>query len=120
MWMLTAIVALDTSLHTYYSPWFPKGADNGVFAVEVTGNTLPDVPVGTVFSVLTKNREDEGSAPASAVGSTTLTSGTPGIYELNCAGLKDLVRFQVAFRAGSAGQGLICRLLPPTWYDTAV
>jgi hypothetical protein len=119
MWMLTQITALDTSARTYLSSWFSKGADNAVFAMEVAENTLPDKPAPAVFSVLTKNREDEGSAPAAAVGSTNLTGGTPAVYEINCTGLKELVRVQISFRAGSAGEGLICRLLQPTWYDTA-
>ena len=115
MWMNTQIIALDTALNTYYTPWFPRGADNGVFSLELYQSTL-----GTTFSVavLTKNREDEGSAPGGSVG--TFAAVSAPFYEVNCTGLKELVRFQISTRASATGQGAIFRFLPPTWYDTAV
>ena len=76
-----------------------------------------DEPVW-VPTVFTKNREDEGSAPGSAVGAFTTLSGA--FLEANCTGLKDLVRFAITFEAGAAGEGVIYRFLPPTWYDTAI
>ena len=114
MWMNTQIIALDTASNTYYTPWFPRGADNGVFMMQRIQSTL-----GTTFSVTvwTKNREDEGSEGTSA-GTFTTLSGT--FEEVKCTGLKELVRFRIVTRASAVGQGAIFRFLPPTWYDTAV
>jgi hypothetical protein len=115
MWMLTQIVALNTSLQKYYTGWFPKGADNAVFTLEKAVDTIGG---GITVKVFTKNREDEGSAPGTAVG--TFASLSAAFHEVACAGLKDLVRFEISFTATAVGQGVIFRFLPPTWYDTAV
>jgi len=119
MWMNTQIVALNTSTQTYYTPWFPKAADNAIFTLEKVLDTIPTGADGFTVTVFTKNREDEGSAPGTAVG-TLNTALAGGFYEANCTGLKELVRFKITFKATAVGQGTIYRLLPPTWYDTAV
>lgn len=116
MWMNTQIVALDTAANSYYTPWFPKGADNGVFMMEKLLDTISGTAV--TVTVWTKNREDEGSAPGSLVGTFATLSGA--FLEAICTGLKDLVRFRINFTAASTGQGVIFRFLGPTWYDTAV
>jgi hypothetical protein len=118
MWMNTEIVALDTSEWTYFTPWFPKGADNGVFMLEVLQNTLPADDPPMTLAAYTKNLEDEGSAPVS-VGTLQQLGASP-FFELNCTGLKQLVRLAITLQATSVGQGIVLRVLPPTWYDTAV
>jgi hypothetical protein len=115
MWMNTQIVALDTNINIYYSPWFPRGADNAVFMAEIlkdtfTGNSME-------ITVYTKNAEDEGSG---ATPVATLSTLTGGFVEANVTGLKELVRFGMEFKAGAAGEGAEFRILPPTWYDKAV
>lgn len=110
------IVALNTSAATYYTPWFPKAADNAIFTMEKILDTISGTAVAV--TVYTKNREDEGSAPGSLVATFSTLSGN--ILEAKCTGLKDMVRFRITFTAASAGQGLIYRFLPPTWYDMAV
>lgn len=117
MWMNTEIVALNTNVQTYFTPWFPKGADNGVFAAEVLLNTL-DTEDPFVISVATKNLEDEGSAPYWAGDLEQL--GSSAIFEATCTELKQLVRLAITFQASSVGQGFVLRALPPTWFDTAV
>jgi hypothetical protein len=81
---------------------------------------LVDTIAGTAFlvKVFTKNREDEGSEPGTGAG--TFTSLVGNFYEASCANLLELVRFRITFTASAAGQGVIFRFLPPTWYDTAV
>lgn len=121
MWMNTEIIALNTSQQTYYTPWFPKGADNALLMMELIANTIPTGAGAVTATVWTKNLEDEGSAPGSAAATfTSLTGATLGFFEAACTGLKQLVRFQVTFRADAVGQGVIYRFLGPTWYDTAV
>jgi len=115
MWMNTQIIALDTATNIYYTPWFPRGADNAMFMLELIKNTF-----GSTFTVdvWTKNREDEGSAPGSVVGTFSTLSGN--FQEVGCKDLKELVRFRITTRADAVGQGAIFRFLGPTWYDTAV
>jgi hypothetical protein len=117
MWMNTEIIALSTSAKVYYTPWFPKGADNAVFTMERLEHTFGTSALAV--TVYHKNREDEGSAPGSAVATFTNLSGT-SFYEASCTGLKELVRFRLAFTASAVGQGVILRFLAPTWYSTAV
>lgn len=116
MWMHTQIIALDTAATDYYSPWFPRAADNAVFTLEKLQDSFGSTPM--TVTVYTKNREDEGSAPGSPAGTFTLLTGN--FYEVACVGLKELVRFKISFRASSAGQGVVFRFLGPTWYDKAV
>lgn len=115
MWMNTQIVALDTNANIYYSPWLPRGADNAVFMAEILKDTFGSSPLE--ITVYTKNAEDEGSG---AMAVATLMSLTGGFVEANVTGLKELFRFGMQFKAGAAGQGAEFRILPPTWYDTAV
>jgi hypothetical protein len=79
--------------------------------IAVTANGL-EVNGGITVTVYTKNREDEGSAPGTAVG--TFASLSAAFHEVACSGLKDLVRFEITFTAGAAGQGVIFRFLVPT------
>lgn len=118
MWMNTQIVALNTSPQTYYTPWFPRGADNAVFTMEKILDTIPGGAGAFTVTVWTKNREDEGSAPDSLV--ATFTSLHGNFYEAACTGLEEMVRFRIVFTASLAGQGVIYRFLQPTWYDSAV
>jgi hypothetical protein len=76
MWMNTQIVALDTNINIYYSPWFPRGADNAVFMAEIlkdtfTGNSME-------ITVYTKNAEDEGSGATPGVSIGTISTGGAG------------------------------------------
>ena len=115
MWMNSQIVVLDSAAASYYTPWFGKSADNGVFTMEV----LVDTARGFTVTVWSKNAEDEGSAPGSLVG--TFSSLAGAFYEAACTGLRDMVRFRINLDSGgAAGDGLIYRFLGPTWYDTAV
>jgi hypothetical protein len=115
MWMNTQIVALDTNVNIYYSPWFPRGADNAVFVAEILKDTFGGSPLEII--VYTKNAEDEGSGATEVA---TLLSLTGGFVQSDVTGLKELVRFGMRFKAGAVGQGAEFRILPPTWYDKAV
>jgi len=119
MWMNTQIVALDRRSVTYYTPWFGKGADNALFTLELILSTIS----GSTFavSVWTKSSDEEGSAPGSSLGTfSTLATLSSTFYQVKCGGIKDLVRFEIAFTAAAAGEGVIFRFLSPTWFDTAV
>lgn len=75
------------------------------------------------IDVFTKNREDVGSNGTSKGTISTNFSGTT-FYEGTYTDLKQLIRFKVTVTAGSSkptGQeGIVYRILPPTWYDKVV
>jgi hypothetical protein len=108
----------------YFTPWFPKGADNSVFTYEIirqnfgTGGTP-----GFTVAVYTKNREDIGSQGTAVSGSWTQLSPAD-FYDFKAINLRQLVRFKITVTDGttppSGQEGGMYRILPPTWYDKAV
>jgi hypothetical protein len=109
----------------YYTPWFTKSADNAHFTFEIirqnfgTGGGTP----GFKVEVLTKNREDVGSKGTSLGSTWTQLTGT-SFYDFEATNLRQLVRFKITVTGGttppSGQEGIMYRLLPPTWYDKAV
>jgi hypothetical protein len=118
MWMNTQIVALNTTDNFYFTPWFPKRADNAIFALEKILDSITPGAGSFTVTVWTKNIEDEGSNPGTLVGTFTVLNGN--FWEAACANLKGQVRFRIYFKTATIGQGVIYRFLPVTWYDTAV
>jgi hypothetical protein len=116
----------SSSSQDYYTPWFPKGADNAHFTYEIirqnfgTGGTPSP---GFSVEVFTKNREDVGSQGTTVSGSWTNFTGT-SFYDFEATNLRELVRFKITVKGGTTpptGQeGVVYRILPPTWYDKAV
>jgi hypothetical protein len=113
----TFVVAASGGDRTFYTPWFPRGADNALFAYELFYDDLSGDPFSV--EIEHKDAEDPGSAPANPPGSFAQL-GSTDIYQANATGLKDLVRFAVTVPAfGSAGESVSFRFLSPTWYATA-
>ena len=112
------------SAQEYFTPWFPKGADNAVFTYEIirqnfgTGGTP-----GFTVAVYTKNLEDVGSQGTAVSGSWTQLSPAD-FYEFKATNLRQLVRFKITLTGSTLGltgqEGVVYRILPPTWYDKAV
>lgn len=119
MWDSIEIVSLDNKRRTFLSRWAPRQASNGSLAIELICNTFAGSSVPVEISVLTKNIDEEGSAPGIAVAVFQILSTTQ-ILQCDCIGLRQLVRLQITFEAQAVGQGCIVRPLPSTWYDTAV
>lgn len=122
----TLLVTLaSASAEVYFTPWFPKGADNAYFTYDIIRKSLgTGTPAGSfTVQVYTKNREDAGSQGASVSGSWTQLTGTD-FYEFPAENLRQLVRFKITVKGGTTpptGQeGVVYRILPPTWYDKAV
>ncbi|HHH28829.1 MAG TPA: hypothetical protein ENK57_10865 [Polyangiaceae bacterium] len=119
---LLITLAGDEGPEEYYTPWFPKGADNAVFTYEIIRQNFG--ASGSIqVEVFTKNREDIGSSGTSKGTISTNFSGTT-FYEHDVTDLRELVRFKITLTTGSSkptGQeGVVYRILPPTWYDKAV
>jgi hypothetical protein len=113
----------------YYTPWFPKGADNAYFTYEIIRQSFgTGGSPGFSVQVYTKNREDVGTQgnPNTAVpGSWVNLTGT-SFYEFKAENLRQLVRFKIIVKGGTtppspaAQEGVFYRFLAPTWYDKAV
>lgn len=95
----------------YFSPWFPRAADNAVFTFQYITDQLTG---GAVIDVLHKNAEDSGTG--SVVTDFSAQLGSTDLYEAQCSGLKEMVRFRVKLKDGTGWVHF--RFLPPTWYPT--
>lgn len=107
-----------------YSPWFPRGADNAIFTMEVIADVNPagTNKLGLDVDVFEKNTEDVGDG-AVVSGSTFSTMNTVGFYKTPVIeGLKELVRFKYSFAPTGTGvivAAALYRMLPPTWFSDA-
>ena len=115
----TQLIVIGTVAKTYFTPWYPTGADNAIFTYEVIHKNFGSGG-GISVTVFTKNREDSGSAGMSYT--NFIQIGSTDFYHLQCANLKQLVRLQITITpgAGPTGpEGVCYRLLAPTWITTA-
>jgi hypothetical protein len=120
----TLLMTFGSTAHEYYTPWFPKGADNAYFTYEIirqnfgTGGTP-----GFTVEVFTKNLEDVGSQGTAASVTFSNLTGT-SFYHGPATSLRQLVRLKITVKGGTTpptGQeGVVYRILPPTRYDKAV
>mgnify|MGYP001262210476 CR=1 FL=1 len=121
----TQLMTFGTSSQEYFTPWFPRGADNALFTYEIIRKNLgTGSPTGAfTVAVYTKNREDVGSQGTAVSGGWGQYTGTD-FYEFRAENLRELVRFKVTLQGGgtppTGQEGVVYRFLPPTWYDKAV
>lgn len=120
----TLLITFGSSTQEYFSPWFPKGADNAYFTYEIIRQNFgTGGSPGFSVEVFTKNREDVGSQ-GTAASVTFAQIGSTSFYHGPATNLRQLVRFKITVKGGTtapAGQeGVVYRILPPTWYDKAV
>ena len=81
----------------YFTPWFPRQADNAVFTYDRIASTLSTAEAVDVFH---KNEEDAGAGTMLTGFSADLTS--TGLFEAQCIGLKEMVRFRIqGYRVGA-------------------
>lgn len=117
----TEIMAIGTGARVYYTPWFPKGADNAIFIYEIIHKSLAGSGSAGSFTVTgyTKNLEDAGSEGTSF----SFSSLGSDFYSANPTNLKQLVRLKITLTPNGTvtePNGVCYRFLPPTWYDKAV
>ena len=93
----------------YFTPWFPRQADNAVFTYDRIASTLSTAEAVDVFH---KNEEDAGAGTMLTGFSADLTS--TGLFEAQCIGLKEMVRFRIQVKKATGWVHF--RFLPPTWY----
>lgn len=110
----TLIAASENREH--FTPWFPRGADNAVFAYELIYSDLSGDPMEV--TIYHKDGEDPGSQVSTPTGGFAQFGGTD-FYQANATGLKELIRFKVTVPQGDPGQSVVFRFLAPTWYSKA-
>jgi hypothetical protein len=116
----TQLMVIGTGARSYFTPWFPKGADNAYFTYEVIHQNFGSGG-GLSVTVYTKNREDPGSESATTFSFSQI--GSTAFHHAACANLKDLVRLKVTVTPGTGAtgaEGACYRFLPPNFYDKAV
>jgi hypothetical protein len=106
-----------------YTPWFPRGGDHGIFALEAAAWSNSSASTILKLEVYHKSRDESGD------GTLAGTSGTDKIEMASNGGVgrsmrdwgsvtfKELIRFKLSFDAGSGAQWAIFRVLPPMSYD---
>lgn len=93
---------------TVYSPWFPRGGNQGLFSAEAL---LADGGGGVTVTVESKNTEDIDSAATAVGASGAISSGVGTFLGTN---LKELVRYKYVLSGGSSAW-VHFRVLPPAW-----
>jgi hypothetical protein len=98
---------------TFYSPWFPRQGDSGVFTAESINS------LGTLtFKIQTKNKDqaDTAAAYASAASSNIFGTVSTGSFLGTVMGtmLLELVRFEYTI-SSSTNNWVHFRVLPPAW-----
>lgn len=111
--MIIGQTIFSNGANAYFSPWFPRQGDSGVFAGEVIAAT------GTLtVGVQTKNRSDTDptaitGAGSGTLGSFSLTSAAPLTGTVPVSAMKELVRFY--YVVTGADKWVHFRVLPPAW-----
>ena len=104
-----------------YSPWFPRGADNGRFTAEL----IRLVGSGTaklVVRLFHKNADADASYDGTEVDATKTiqitAEGTRTTTEWT--GLRELVRYKIEVTETASGGDvwILFRMLDPVWFDT--
>ncbi|MEZ4495177.1 MAG: hypothetical protein R3C29_17915 [Dehalococcoidia bacterium] len=101
-----------------YSPWFPRGGDNIIFAADLVAQSSGNGKID--IDLLTKNSEDTGDG--TAVTSSTLSLTDPGVGSLLVRGtLEELVRFRFTLSTDAdSTDWVIFRVLQPSWFNDVV
>ncbi len=101
----------DEGTATYQGFWMSAGGNDGVAAVEVfLVNSADHWTVA--FETKTSDATDAG---AGTIGSTLVSSATPGIFRFDVVGAKDLVRYVVSVDGGSGSGFIHFQLCQPLW-----
>lgn len=109
----------------YYSPWFPRGGNAGVFQLDL----MEVVDMSTVqFAIETKNTEDDDKDALTSFASVTISSfsSLPARTKLVAgasldstttdSGFRELVRYRYTLDSSSSDGGFIhFRMLNPAW-----
>ena len=96
--------------NSYYSPAFPRGAENATFVAQITHTH--DSPT---FVITTQHRDSEATAWTDTTAFTPIT--TTGTYTLDVSALKELVRFKYTFTSADAVDGVRLIMHAPVWRD---
>lgn len=95
----------------YYTPWFPRGGNNGTFTLDV----IDASPTASItVTVQTKNSEEVD--PGVPIGSLSVPATiAAGQHSSLLAGALELVRFEILVTGDPVADWVHCRMLNVTW-----
>lgn len=97
----------------FFTPWFPRQADNARFTFERVHSSLS----GGTESVKVYSKEVEESGTPGTAAATFLQIGSTRFFVAEPDDLKELVRFRIELDELTGS--LHFRFLQPTWFATA-
>lgn len=106
-------VIAPTTGATYYTPWFPRGADSFVAVIEVLRSSS-SANLTFTCAGQTKNNEETDQA-ATTFTSFTVTSTAGAVSRQLYAGSKELVRYKFTVTGTGATQWVHFRSNSPIW-----
>ena len=93
-----------------WSPWFPRGADNGVFTYELIDTGASATLTVAVFH---KNTDETGPGADTSASWADVDSNT-NFQAAKVTDLKEMVRFKYT----AATSWVLYRMLTPQWFET--
>jgi hypothetical protein len=110
-------IVADSDATVVYSPWFPRGGNGAVIAVEVIGITSGG---SLKTEIYTKNSEDTDGSVTRVdpnAGGTGLTQTSDGTVDGTFEGFEELVRakFELSRVSGTVPVACHFRILSPSW-----
>jgi hypothetical protein len=111
------LIATGTA-YSVYGPWMPRGGDGITMAIDVVTDNFSSGDI--TVDLVTKKSEEAGNG--TAISGQTLTGTTGAVTEKTVAPnatqyLEDLVRYKFTVPAATAGNFVIFRMLPASWFD---
>lgn len=109
----------------FYSPWFPRGGDYGIFTLEVAKMSDAASTFSLKVEFVHKNTSDpgDGGNPISAMDITI--AGNASVWRAQkdvTTGFKELIRYKFTLAttttpAATTTMWATYRMLAPVWYD---
>ena len=97
-----------------YSPWVPRGGDNGTFTVDV----VELAGTGAQLDVTVIHKNDSTTGAGAPVSGGTMAISAEGVGRVDCSGLKEMVRYRFELnKAGPSDARALFRVLAPVWFD---
>jgi hypothetical protein len=112
----------DDTATAVFSPWMPRGADYGIFIVDVDNFSASSADFVLTVDIVHKNSEDAGNGTTAGtitVASNNWASDTTNFLTTVTTGLKELVRYKFTLEhsTGSGTNFAIFKMRQPQWFD---
>ena len=110
---------------SFYSPWFSRGGDYGLFTLEVTKFSESTSTLSVAVDIAQKNSDDPGNGTDMGLTGFSIAGDATGASLRTTKdvtnGFKELVRYKFTISITSSTSGrtywAAFRMLSPVWYD---